>query len=374
VFTSNTGGPLRVTFNSGEVEDGWDELIVLDSDGTTELYNGYGNSGDLSGLVFDSTGDTIIVKITSDTSVNCQDEPFTSWNFTVVCATCVNPTATFTTVPDCTNDEYSINVNVTSLGSATSLSISDGTTTLPNITATGIQTFGPYSSGSSVTIILTNQQDGSCTLSSGSLTYVCPPANDECVNAIPVDCSDVVTGSTANGATDSGNNSSADVWYSYSGEAGDITVSLCTNTSYDSLIRVFDACGGTEIISNDDSCGVQSSVTFTANGTSTYYIMVEGYSSDTGDFEMTVSCVLSNDSFDNTAFKVYPNPVKDMLNLSYNTEISKVQVVNMLGQIVINRNMNATEGQIDMSGLNSGAYIVNVTVGDSVKTIKVIKQ
>ena len=82
IFTSNTGDPLRVTFNSGEVEDGWDELIVLDSDGTTELYNGYGNLGDLSGLFFDSTDDTIIVKINSDSSVNCQDDAYTSWNFT----------------------------------------------------------------------------------------------------------------------------------------------------------------------------------------------------------------------------------------------------------------------------------------------------
>lgn len=374
IFTSNTGGPLRVTFNAGEVEDGWDELIILDSNGTTELYNGYGNSGDLTGLIFDSTGDTIIVKITSDSSVNCQDDAFTSWNFTVVCATCVNPTATFTTVPDCADGEYSVNVNVTSLGSATSLSISDGTTTLTNITATGIQTFGPYASGSSITIVLTNQQDGSCTLSSGSLSYTCPPANDECANAIVVNCGSVVTGSTATGATDSGNNASADVWYSYNGPAGDITVSLCTNTTFDTLIRVFDACGGTEIISNDDSCGLQSSATFTANGTSTYYIMVEGFSTNTGNFELTASCVLSNNNFDNYAFKAYPNPVKDILNLSYTSEMSKVQVINMLGQVVIDRNMNTTEGQINMSELNSGAYIVNITVGDTVKTIKVIKQ
>jgi hypothetical protein len=36
--------------------------------------------------------------------------------------------------------------------------------------------------------------------------------------------------------------------------------------------------------------------------------------------------------------------------------------------------MNATEGQINLSGFNSGAYIVNVTVGSITKSIKVIKQ
>lgn len=375
-FTSSTAGPLRITFNGGDIEECCDEIFIYDGTNNlgTLLYQG-NNAGDLTGLTFDSTTSSLYMEIDADSSVSCGDSSYSNqWNFTVVCATCVNPTATFTTVPDCADGEYSVNVNVTSLGSATSLSISDGTTTLSNITATGIQTFGPYASGSSVTIVLTNQQDGSCTLSSGSLSYTCPPANDECANAIAINCGSVVTGSTATGATDSGNNASADVWYSYNGPAGDITVSLCTNTTYDSYLRVFDACNGTEIASNDDSCGIQSSVTFTANGSSTYYIMVEGYSTNTGAFELTASCVLSNNNFDNYAFKAYPNPVKDILNLSYTSEMSKVQVINMLGQVVIDRNINTTEGQINMSGLNSGAYVVNVTVGDIVKTIKVIKQ
>jgi hypothetical protein len=46
----------------------------------------------------------------------------------------------------------------------------------------------------------------------------------------------------------------------------------------------------------------------------------------------------------------------------------------MLGQEVISRNINATSTQVDMSELSAGTYIVNVTVGDSVKTLKVVKQ
>jgi hypothetical protein len=48
--------------------------------------------------------------------------------------------------------------------------------------------------------------------------------------------------------------------------------------------------------------------------------------------------------------------------------------LNLLGQEVITRDVNATSTQIDMSQLSSGAYIVNVTVGDTIKTIKVVKQ
>ena len=67
-FTSSDGSPLIVAFNSGMVENNWDELVVLDSDGVTDLNAAtpYGNNGDLSGLTFESSGDTITVYIQSD--------------------------------------------------------------------------------------------------------------------------------------------------------------------------------------------------------------------------------------------------------------------------------------------------------------------
>jgi len=284
----------------------------------------------------------------------------------IVAASCTPPAATTTVVPACGTAQYSIDVNVTALGSGTP-SITDGTTTWP-VSAIGVV------SGSSVNLTLLHGSDTTCNLPLGNFVYFCPPTNDTCATAIPVTCGSVVTGSTANGASNTGGNAAADVWYSYSGAAGDVTVSLCNNTNYDSLLRIFDSCGGTQITSNDDGCGTQSQVTFTADGTSTYYIMVEGYGSNTGIFEMAVTCVLSNEDFDNSNFTAYPNPVKDVLNVSYTSEISSIRVINMIGQEVISKNINATSTQVDMSHLSAGTYIVNVTVGDNVKTLKVVKQ
>jgi len=291
----------------------------------------------------------------------------------IIAATCSPAVvASSTIVPDCGNGQFSVDIDVTALGDGTPV-VSDGTTTWP-VAATGIVTVGPFADGATVSLSVLHGVDNTCDLPLGNFSNTCPPTNDTCATAIAVDCTDVVTGSTATGATDTGNNASADVWYSYSGAAGDITASLCTNTSFDTILRVFDSCGGTQIATNDDSCGVQSSVTFTADGTSTYYIMVEGFGAATGSFELTIACVLNADSFDNNNFMAYPNPVKDVLNLTYTSEISAVQVVNMLGQEVISRNLNATTAQVDMSQLSAGAYIVNVTIGDTVKTIKVVKQ
>ena len=83
---------------------------------------------------------------------------------------------------------------------------------------------------------------------------------------------------------------------------------------------------------------------------------------------------LATSTFDNASFSAQPNPVKDILNLSYNKNITNVAVYNLLGQVVINRAVNNTESKIDMSELTSGAYMVKVTADNQVKTIKVIKE
>lgn len=91
------------------------------------------------------------------------------------------------------------------------------------------------------------------------------------------------------------------------------------------------------------------------------------------DFKVNV-VELSNATFDDASFVYYPNPVSDVLNISYANEISKVQVMNLLGQEVMVKSINATQSQIDMSNLASGSYLVKVTADNQVKTIKVIKR
>ncbi|MCF6308162.1 MAG: T9SS type A sorting domain-containing protein, partial [Flavobacteriaceae bacterium] len=121
-----------------------------------------------------------------------------------------------------------------------------------------------------------------------------PVDNDLCIDAIAMACGDTATGDTSDN-TDTGGNAAPDEWYSFTGTGTPefVTFSLCDGgTGYDSLLRVFDACGGTEIAGNDDACGLQSEVTFTSDGTSTYYIMIEGFASSAGVYSLEVSCML----------------------------------------------------------------------------------
>ncbi|MBA5630250.1 T9SS type A sorting domain-containing protein [Moheibacter lacus] len=127
---------------------------------------------------------------------------------------------------------------------------------------------------------------------SGTCEDDVPPGdNDECDGAIAVSCGDSVSGTTSD-ATDSGANPAPDRFYSFTGngETQLVTVSLC-GSSYDTYVRIFSDCTLTnEINGNDDFCGLQSQVTFESDGTSTYVIMVEGYSSNSGDYTMAVTC------------------------------------------------------------------------------------
>lgn len=78
--------------------------------------------------------------------------------------------------------------------------------------------------------------------------------------------------------------------------------------------------------------------------------------------------------FDASVFKVYPNPVKDFLNISYSKDIQAIAIVNMLGQTLYTTKVNTTDTQVDMTSLPTGNYLVKVTFDGVVRTIKVVKQ
>lgn len=210
-----------------------------------------------------------------------------------------------------------------------------------------------------------------------------PPANDDCINAISISSMPYTNTQDASGAsgpivtTCSGMNDG--VWYSVIGNGADIIIDV-TNVNFDLAIGVYTgSCGSFTCVDVTDDSLTNETYTILASTLGTiYYINIGHYSGTTnnseGTYTINVSTTLSSDSFDNSNFLAYPNPVKDMFNLSYSSEISSIRVVNLLGQEVISKTVNATSTQIDMSQLSVGTYIVSATVGDTIKTIKVVKQ
>lgn len=107
----------------------------------------------------------------------------------------------------------------------------------------------------------------------------------------------------------------------------------------------------------------------------TYYAVATLGACETAPFAVTTA-VLGTTGFNKTAFTYYPNPVVDVLNLKYNTNIASVTVINLLGQTVLSKNnINTAETQLNLSALTEGTYFVNVTDdSNATTTVKVVKQ
>ncbi len=163
---------------------------------------------------------------------------------------------------------------------------------------TGTVTVGALSpfGAQTLTSTVSDAESRSSTCTATFTVVAPPPANDECAGAFAA-----VTGSNAydtNGAlTSSGNGSpcgaiGTDVWFVWnSGSGGTTTISTCGQTTQDTVIAVYANCGDTTaLVCNDDSCGLQSSVSFCAAASTDYYIRIgdfAGGNPHTGTFVIT---------------------------------------------------------------------------------------
>lgn len=125
-----------------------------------------------------------------------------------------------------------------------------------------------------------------------------PLPNDACAGAININCGQTITGSTACGATldavgtcVTNLGTAPGLWYSFVGDGSPVTMSLC-GSSFDTKIGIFTGtCAAlTCVTGNDDFCGLQSQATFNTNAGFTYYILVTGFGTASGNFTLTRTC------------------------------------------------------------------------------------
>lgn len=118
-----------------------------------------------------------------------------------------------------------------------------------------------------------------------------------------------------------------------------------------------------------------TTITPTADGV--YYIGFHCFSEPDQGYlqidDISLTTTLATVGFDKNAFTFSPNPVKDVLRFSNDNNITSITIYNLLGQQVLTKN-SAVNGSLDMTGLSAGPYVLKVASGNSVKTIKVIKQ
>ena len=73
-------------------------------------------------------------------------------------------------------------------------------------------------------------------------------------------------------------------------------------------------------------------------------------------------------------FTFYPNPSSDVINLTATENIEKIAIYNLLGQKVIDQNINGTSSQLNVANLVTGTYLMEVSAGAKTAWHKVIKK
>ncbi|MGK0234613.1 MAG: hypothetical protein ACI9EK_001139 [Psychroserpens sp.] len=73
-------------------------------------------------------------------------------------------------------------------------------------------------------------------------------------------------------------------------------------------------------------------------------------------------------------FNAYPNPAKDIINLSAAKNIDKIEIYTPLGQQVKSINLNSNSAKVNVSGLSKGVYLVKTFIEDAVGTYKFVKE
>ena len=69
---------------------------------------------------------------------------------------------------------------------------------------------------------------------------------------------------------------------------------------------------------------------------------------------------------------VYPNPAKDIINISSSEQINEVEIINLAGQIVYSSKENSKNLTINTAFLEKGNSLVNIHTDKGISTKKIV--
>ena len=375
-WESSGGQPLALQFSAGTLEsNAFDNLRIYDGPNnlspllyqTTLPYPGT----DLTGLLVISTGPSIYMENSSDGSVSCQSGGQTPWVWEVGCLDCTNPGATFSIVEDCIHHQFSVAVNVDSLGSGAFARIANSlsTDTMTNVPA-GITLVGPFPMDSLVTLTLLNETNNLCRIYSPEFT-----SNSEL-------CVDTACAATAYEYCYTNLDTA---WFAYQGLPGiPLTIEfLWGNLMPDDFVQIYNGWVPTPTPLwqgnlNGNMAGFSINTSNNNDKMLMRIVSNEAYSCATGEAALPLHWVIQCGSVGvsenmGTSFSMFPNPTTGELSLQLPTTARgtvDMRVADLSGRTVHHEIFNSTGGvnTFDMAKLQSGNYVVTITTNDWVKS------
>ncbi|MCU0423288.1 MAG: T9SS type A sorting domain-containing protein [Bacteroidia bacterium] len=101
-----------------------------------------------------------------------------------------------------------------------------------------------------------------------------------------------------------------------------------------------------------------------------------------GDFTYSPVAIVNKNNLGLTSVTVYPNPMTETLNITFNTEEStatQIEVLDLQGRVLFTQEVETVRGynkiQVEqMASLTAGVYYAKITMGGETQTIKIVKQ
>lgn len=132
-------------------------------------------------------------------------------------------------------------------------------------------------------------------------------------------------------------------------------------------------------LSLNASTGVISGTPTLVQAQSTYTVTAtNGAGNSTFEIAISVSGSLGTENPIFKQIKVYPNPVKDILSINSKTDIERIEVYNLLGQLVYfeqcnDFDFNTAPKLVDFSKLDTGMYFIILFANNEKSSYKILK-
>jgi hypothetical protein len=138
--------------------------------------------------------------------------------------------------------------------------------------------------------------------------------------------------------------------------------------------------GSTGVVLTTPNAAVTSVIGLTT-GTYVFQLTVKDDQGDSSSANVKVSVVNNQRQSATDRIFIYPNPAHDIANLQINSHVSGTAVMkihSLRGNVVREQEITLQEGlttiQVNVSGLASGVYFVNIIAGNAVLRGTIIKQ
>jgi len=165
---------------------------------------------------------------------------------------------------------------------------------------------------------------------------------------------------------------SPDVFYLVlpNANSSSLNVSLC-GSSFDTFLSVFDTDGNSINFNDDGSCGSQSELSFSTVDLDSAYVIVEGWGSENGDYELNIfETPLGIETHSELSVLIYPNPVSETFTIQ-NIQNKNIVITDVTGKEVLFLN-NYTGESISIIDFKKGVYFVSFLDNNVTTTLKLI--